>query len=260
MKTSMLNCFAILRAAVAASVVLAACAVAPTPAAAAPDHAPSKYAVNIPPSVELSYQIKARQKGFSISGDGIVHWQVAEGKYSLNTDSRAMILGSLLSNRSEGAIDSFGIAPAVFHEKRFRKDPTTTTFNRASRTISFSESKVSYPIVGGEQDRTSAPWQLVSIARAVPDKFVVGSQWTFFVAGRRDAEPWTFKVVKLENVRTALGEVATVHLVKLPPPDSKDQQLDIWLAPSMEWYPVRLRFEDAEGDFVDQTIDKITRK
>jgi hypothetical protein len=229
-------------------------------AAVAADHVAIKRAFSLPPSVELSYQIKARQKGFSISGDAVVSWSAADGKYTLHTDSRAMLLGSLLANRSEGSIDAFGIAPAIFHEKRFRKEPTTTTFDRSSKTISFSESKLSYPILGGEQDRTSVPWQLVAVARASPDKFTVGSEWTFFVAGRRDADPWTFKVVKLENVRTALGEISTVHLVKLPPADSKDQQIDIWLAPSMEWLPVRLRFEDGEGEFVDQAIDKITRK
>jgi hypothetical protein len=228
--------------------------------AGAADHVAIKRAFNLPPSVDLSYQIKARQKGFSISGDAVVSWRVADGKYTLHTDSRAMILGSLLENRSEGTIDAFGVAPAIFHEKRFRKEATTTTFDRPGRTISFSESKLTYPILGGEQDRTSVPWQLVAVARAAPDKFVVGSEWTFFVAGRRDADPWTFKVQKLESIRTALGEVATVHVVKLPPPDDKGQQIDIWLAPSMEWFPVRLRFADGEGEFVDQTIDKITRK
>lgn len=228
--------------------------------AAAADRVAVKRAFNLPPSVDLSYQIKARQKGFSISGDAVVSWRVADGKYTLHTDSRAMILGSLLANRSEGTIDAFGVAPALFHEKRFRKEPSITTFDRASRTISFSESKLTYPIVGGEQDRTSVPWQLVAVARAAPEKFVAGSEWTFFVAGRRDADPWTFKVLKQETLRTALGEVATVHMVRLPPPDDQGQQIDIWLAPSMEWFPVRLRFEDGEGEFVDQTIDKITRK
>jgi hypothetical protein len=231
-----------------------------TSLAVAADHVAVKRAFNLPPSVDLSYQIKAKQKGFSISGDAVVSWRVLDAKYSLHTDSRAMILGSLLENRSEGTIDAFGIAPASFTEKRFRKDPTTTTFDRASRTLSFSESKVTYPLLGGEQDRTSVPWQLVAVARAAPDKLVPGSEWTFFVAGRRDADPWTFKVVKQEQLRTALGELATVHLVKLPPPDDKGQQIDIWLAPSMEWFPVRLRFDDGEGEFVDQTIDKITRK
>jgi hypothetical protein len=117
-----------------------------------------------------------------------------------------------------------------------------------------------YPIKGGEQDRSSVSWQLVAVARAAPEKFVPGSEWIFFVAGRRDAEPWTFKVVKKESIRTGLGPVETVHLVKLPPPDSKDQALDIWLAPSLGWLPARLRFTDNDDEFVDQTLEKITKK
>jgi hypothetical protein len=228
--------------------------------ASAAEHAVSRRAFSLPPSADLGYTIKARQKGFSISGDAQVTWRVLDSKYTLHTDSRAMILGSMLDDRSEGVIDAFGIAPSVFIEKRFRKDPTTTTFDREGKVIRFSEAAVVYPLRGGEQDRTSAPWQLVAQARAAPEQFKPGSEWAFFVAGRRDAEPWIFKVLRQETVSTALGELATVHLVKLPPPDSKDQQIDIWLAPALEWYPVRIRFEDGGGDFVDQTIDKITRK
>jgi hypothetical protein len=52
---------------------------------------------------------------------------------------------------------------------------------------------------GGEQDRTSATWQLIAYARAAGDKFKPGSEWKMFVAGRRDAEPWSFKVLATEK-------------------------------------------------------------
>lgn len=219
-----------------------------------------KRPVDIPPSADLNYSIKARQKGFSISGDAVVSWRASAGKYTLRADTRAMFLGNILENRSEGLIDGFGVAPVQFYEKRIRHDPYTTTFDRAGKAISFTESKEVYPLKGGEQDRSSVSWQLVAVARAAPDKFTPGSEWTFFVAGRRDAEQWTFRVVRHENVRTGLGSVDAVHLVKLPPPDSKDQTLDIWLAPSHDWYPVRLRFTDNDDEFVEQTVEKITKK
>jgi hypothetical protein len=228
--------------------------------AGAAEHVAIKRPVDVPPSADLNYSIKARQKGFSINGDAVVNWRVADGKYTLRADTRAMLLGSILENRSEGLIDGFGVAPTKFYEKRLRHDPWTTTFDRAGNSISFTEGKLVYPIKGGEQDRSSVPWQLVAVARAAPEKFTPGSEWTFFVAGRRDAEPWTFKVLKKESIRTGLGPVEALHLVKLPPPDSKDQTLDIWLAPSLEWYPVRLRFTDNDDEFVDQTLEKIVKK
>lgn len=219
-----------------------------------------KRPVDLPPSVDLSYTIKARQKGFSIGGDALVSWRVTGASYTLHSDTRAMLFGSIMENRSEGLIDSYGIAPVQFTEKRIRKEPWTTTFERGGKIISFTESKVTYPLKGGEQDRSSVAWQLVAVARAAPDKFLPGSEWTFFVAGRRDAEPWTFKVIKQESVQTGLGAVEALHLAKLPPADSKDQRLDIWLAPSREWYPVRLRFTDSDDEYVDQTLAKISKK
>jgi hypothetical protein len=240
--------------------VLGAMLAATLAGAWAAEHPAVKRAFDLPPSADLNYSIKARQKGIALNGDAVVNWRADDNKYTLNADTRAALLGKILENRSEGAIDSYGIAPAQFYEKRFRKEPTTTTFHRDSKTISFTEGKLSYPLIGGEQDRSSAAWQLAAVARAAPAKFTPGSEWTFFVAGRRDAEPWTFKVANRETVRTGLGEVEAVHLVKAPPPDSKDQQVDIWLAPAHEWYPVRLRFTDDDGEFVEQTLEKITRK
>lgn len=229
-------------------------------ASAAPDHPVIKRAVDLPPSADLSYGIKARQKGISLSGEATVNWRVGGGKYSVASETRAQILGKILENRSEGVVDSYGLAPLTWTEKRFRKDANTTTFDRESKQIQFSTGENSHPLLGGEQDRASAQWQLAAVARAAPDKMVAGSEWKFFVAGRKDAEQWTFKVIGHEKVQTALGQVDAVHFSKSPPADYPDQKLELWLAPSKEWYPVRLRFADDEGEFVDQTLTAIVRK
>ena len=250
----------VLATAVASAVATALAAAPEHVVQHAADHVAIKRPVDLPPSADLSYTIQARQKGFSIGGEALVSWRVSGAAYTLHADTRARLFGSIVENRSEGVIDSFGIAPVQFYEKRIRKEPWTTTFDRAGKTISFTEDKQTYPIKGGEQDRSSVSWQLVAVARAAPEKFKPGTELTFFVAGRRDAEPWTFKVVNHETIRTGLGPVDALHLVRLAPPDSKDQALDIWLAPSREWYPVRLRFSDSNDDFVDQTLDKIVKK
>lgn len=228
--------------------------------ATAVEHPVVKRAVDIPPSADLSYKIDARQKGISLGGEALVIWRTGENRFSASNVSKAQILGKILENRSEGAIDEFGLAPARFHEKRFRKDPTTANFDRTAKLISFENDKATYPILGGEQDRGSAQWQLAAVARAQPDKFVPGSEWKFFVAGRRDAEVWSFKVAGRENLKTGMGNMAAVHFTKAPPPNQKGQHLDLWLAPAHEWYPVKLRFSDEDGEFVEQTIQAIVKK
>ena len=228
--------------------------------AMAVEHPVIRRAVSIPPSADLTYKIEARQKGISLGGDAQVSWRAADGRFSASNVSKAQFLGKILENRSEGVIDEFGLAPTRFREKRFRKDQTTANFDRTGQVISFENDKTTYPILGGEQDRGSAQWQLAAVARAQPEKFVPGSEWKFFVAGRRDAEVWTFKVVNRETIKTGMGTMTALHFSKSPPAEQKGQRLDLWLAPAHEWYPVKIRFADEDGEFVEQTIQAIVKK
>lgn len=227
---------------------------------AADEHPSVKRPFDLPPSAELTYDLTARQSGFSLSGKATVTWRQGDGKYQVTAESRVALLGKITENRSQGAIDSFGLAPSEFFEKRFRKDPTTSTFDRANQTLQYSMSKKSYPLKGGEQDRASVTWQLVAQARAAGDNLRPGTQWAYFVSGPRDADPWIFKVRGHEKVSTAMGDMDTLHIMRVETEAVKGQKLDIWLAPAQEWYPVKLRFADDDKDFVEQTIEKIVKK
>ncbi|WP_334186439.1 DUF3108 domain-containing protein [Noviherbaspirillum sp.] len=226
-------------------------------AVAQPD--PANYKVSLPPSAELMYHINAKQRGITVDGDATVRWMHEGKKFAVSSEVRAMVVGKILESRSEGQVDNHGLVPEMFTEKRLRKDKITTSFDRDAGLIRFSKSQDTQPIVGGEQDRTSAVWQLVAIARAANTRIKPGIEWRFVVAGQSDAEPWTFKVVTQEKISTQAGELDTIHISRAPRPDSRDQQLDIWLAPALEWYPVRLRFSDDNGDFIEQTLKKANR-
>ncbi|WP_229429703.1 MULTISPECIES: DUF3108 domain-containing protein [unclassified Massilia] len=227
---------------------------------AAPSHPALKRPFELPPSADLSYDLSARQRGFSLKGDALITWRAGGGKYSVKAESRVPVLGTITEDRSEGTVDAFGLAPGEFWEKRLRKDPTTTTFERDSKTLRFSESQKTYALKGGEQDRVSVTWQLAAVARAAGDKFKPGTSWPFFVAGRRDAETWTFKVVRREKLRTGLGELETVMLTREPLDDGRDQTLSVWLAPARDWYPVKLRFTEGEKENIEQTIRAIDKR
>ncbi|MFD2365537.1 DUF3108 domain-containing protein [Pseudoduganella sp. GCM10020061] len=215
---------------------------------------------DVPPSADLTYTVQALQKGFSLAGESVVNWRVADGRYSLVANTRAMLLGQIIENRSEGAIVATGLAPDQFYEKRMRKSPFTTTFDREANTVAFSEDKKKrYQIRGGEQDRASAQWQLASMARATPGKFAPGAEVSFVVAGRTDAKMWRFKVAGKETLATGAGTLETVHLAKSNP-EPGEQAIDLWFAPSLGWYPVKLRFSDKDGEYVEQTLAKLTKK
>jgi hypothetical protein len=222
-------------------------------------HPAIKRAFELPPSADLHYDLAARQRGLSLKGDATVNWRAGDGKYDVRVESRVAILGTLLDNRSQGAIDDFGLAPAEFSEKRMRKDPTSIAFDRGEKRMSFSEGEKTYPLKGGEQDRVSITWQLAAVARAAGDKFKPGSEWPFFVAGRSSAEAWTFKVVKREKVNTGLGQVDALLVSREALPGSRDQSIEIWLAPEHEWYPVKIRFTEGDKETIEQTLKSIAK-
>lgn len=215
--------------------------------------------INPPPTAELHYQIKARQKGLALEGEAVARWEVSGTRFTTSSQTRAALLGKILDTRSQGTIGASGLAPASFEEKRMRRPAQSTVFDQAAKTVRFGENGETLPLKGGEQDRNTVLWQLISVARAAPAKARPGSQWRFTVAGRRDLDVWTFRAVGQEKVATGAGEFAALHVVRVPEPGSKDQQLDIWLAPSLEWYPVRLRYSEDDGDFIEQTLQQVKR-
>lgn len=214
------------------------------------------------PSAELLYKIKSSQKGIPVSGDAKINWKVSEissGKrtYQLKSETSVSLFGKILVTSSKGNIDEQGLTPDLFTEKRFRRDQTQTSFDRQKQQILFSGGEASIAIKGGEQDRLSVTWQIVALAREAGSKLSIGQEWKMMVAGVHDADLWLFKVREKMTLRTEIGEVDVIHVLRAPPADAPGQQLELWLAPAFEYYPVRISFVDANGDRIEQKISKI---
>lgn len=216
--------------------------------------------INPPPSAKLDYVIRADIQGLSLEGTGSIDWQFTSPKYRLQFDTRSSLIGLLLSERSEGNVDRRHLQPASFYSKRFRKEAVTVNFDRQAGSIIFPGDTAPLKLEGNEQDRISVLWQLVSMVRAAPARFNAGSPWKFFVIGYRGGEAWTFTVSEKERLRTSLGEIDSLHLVHLPSEHSKAPKVDIWLAPTMEWLPVRIRFSEENGDTIEQNLERIQKK
>jgi hypothetical protein len=221
-----------------------------------PEQQVTHYKVNPPPSVELKYDVVARQKGQNVYGRGKISWHSEGNSYTI-TGEAAFIFFSVLDFKSEGMIDDSGVAPVIYSEKRFRKPETNTHFHRERNTISFSASTAVYPRKGGEQDRASMVWQLAAIGRGDSTAFAPDAEIDMFVAGVRDAETWRIRVIGEEEIEVGTGKVRAWHVVRMPRPGTYDQRLDIWLAPQQEWYPVKIRYTETNGDFLDMSLSNV---
>lgn len=212
-----------------------------------------------PPPAELKYDIVAHQSGLRITGNAQVQWQHDRTTYQLTSRTNAMIIGKILETSSKGRIASDGLQPESFVEQHFRKGESQTLFDRTHHKITFTRSDNKYDLHGGEQDRSSIVWQLAALGRSDSKALKPGTELSFFVAGQRDADPWTFRVIGKESVSTPSGTHDTLRISRGAPGDNPAEQLDIWLAPGEEWYPVKVRFVDENNDSVEQTLAHITR-
>ncbi|MDB5758566.1 MAG: hypothetical protein JWM30_1855 [Burkholderia sp.] len=228
---------------------------APAEQAAAPAEAPP-YRFRMPPSVELKYDVQALRDGKIVYGSGKISWRADAGRYQVDGEASVLFF-TVLNFQSVGAVDEFGVAPELYSEKRFRRPENVTRFERGSQRIRFSGSDASFPRADGAQDRASIVWQLAAIGLGDPGRYAPGAAIELFVAGVRDAEPWVIQVIGLEQTETPAGSTEAWHVVRAPRSGSHDQKLDIWLAPQHWWYPVRLRFTETNGEYLDMAVTSV---
>jgi len=212
------------------------------------------YKIDLPPSADLQYDVqKTVKNGEAMYGRGTIKWRTDGAHYTVDGEAGVLFF-TVLRFRSEGSIETYGVAPELYSEKRFRKSETATHFHRERNTISFSASTKSYPRTGGEQDRASVIWQLAAIGRGDSEQFARGAHIDLMVAGTRDADIWRMVVVGEEAIEIDGQTIAAWHVSRTPRPGSYEQKLDIWLAPTKEWYPLRLRYTEINGDFLDMSL------
>jgi hypothetical protein len=220
------------------------------------------YRIDPPPSAELAYDVEALREGQKWHGKGVFNWQASSGRYSVSAEVSVTFLFvnvTALNSRSEGIINGFGIAPVLYSEKPRGKSTVNTHFQHEQKKISFSASEAVYPYLGGEQDRATIMWQIAAIGRGNPERFSPGAGLDIVVAGTRKAENWHIQIVGQEEIETELGPTLAWHVMRVPGKDSHERRIDFWLAPEHDWYPVKVRFTHANGDYYDLSLSSLNK-
>lgn len=214
-------------------------------------------AIDFPPSAELKYDVqKTAKNDEALYGHGTIRWQTDGRNYSIDGDAGVLFF-TVLTFKSAGQIDKDGIAPDLYQEKRFRKPETNTHFDASHNLIHFSYTGKSWPRVGIEQDRISVIWQLAGLGRGGSTRFAAGSEIDLLVAGTRKVSMWRMQVVGQDQIVINGETLSAWHITRIPKKNAQEQKLDLWLAPEKNWYPVRLRYTEDNGDYLDMTLSKL---
>ena len=205
------------------------------------------YATRLPAPVLLRYDLR---RG-ALQGSGELAWRPADGRYTLSMEGTAFSI-KVLDWRSEGGIDSAGIAPERFVDRRRSRDVRAANFQRSGENagrITFSGPQVSYPLHPGSQDRLSWMLQLSAIVEADAAAFVPGRQVHLFVVGARgDADVWTFTVEGRETLDLPAGRAADTLRLRREPRKPYDTLGEIWLDPARSHLPVRVLLSVPQTD------------
>jgi len=233
----------------------------PQPEAAAPQPAQARWKVALPPSARFEYEVKRKDAdGTNWSGSANIGWQQDGASYKATQDVGVSIVFArinLLQVSSEGTINEFGIAPTTFNEKRRNRSATATHFNQQDQKITFSANERAIALMAGAQDRATVLFQLAGIGRADVNQY--GKDMDILVGEDRDAVVYRFQLIGEEEIETKMGKLLTWHLARPPKPGSYNARLDIWLAPSQEWYPVQIRNTEGNGAVTTQTVTSIIK-
>lgn len=180
--------------------------------------------------------------------DGLIRWEQDGSRYRLAVETR--VLWFRFAFQSSGALAEQGLLPERYEERR-RNKVEASRIDTAAGTVAFA-SGAQAPFPPGAQDRFSVFLQLVGLVRGNPQRYVTpGVTESFQVADTRDVEPMQVQYVGEVEVDTGQGVVRAKHFVRLPRRANDRRRVEVWLAQSLGWMPVRLRQTEPDGTQID---------
>lgn len=222
----------------------------PEPEAAPAPRAPRQKAANlnvsgVPGAIKLIYKVEANKFPYTLNGE--LAWAHDGTHYVASLSFGAF--GQSRVQTSRGLIGTDGLMPERFSDK-FRSE-MAAHFNREQGKVTFSANTLDAPLLSGAQDRLSVLVQLAAMVASAPERFDPATTLTLQTVGPRDADLWLFTVGNMETLALPGGTVQGLKLTRNPR-HAYDQQVDIWLAPTLGYLPARIRITEANGDYIDQ--------
>ncbi|WP_043003990.1 DUF3108 domain-containing protein [Comamonas testosteroni] len=227
--------------------------IAVTPAGSAPLPPGSVLPVTLPNSATLEFNASGQVKGFQYSAGAQLQWQ-HDGQYYQARQSISMFLLGERAQTSEGLITPKGLQPLNFSDKG--RKTQSAAFDVASGKAHYSGGQTDAAIGDGVQDRLSVFLQLSALMAAGPEKYPPGTLIELTTSSARSAVRWQFRVGASEALELPFGSVMALRLDKLPGKSSSDQRGSVWLAPAMQYLPVRIKLSQGQDDFVDLQLKK----
>lgn len=188
--------------------------------------------------------------------------RVAGTQYKLESTSQAkgflaLLYSGQLTQKSEGLVDAqAGLTPLYYAEQRGKKPLAESMLNAETQQVVFKRNGESAPYEKGLQDRISMIYQIAARLRC-NSELKAGDTLSMRVmsTGRVGTEVFTLKKPEELTVNLGKGErrVSTLQF-ETKPEEAGDEIVRIWYARDLNWQPVKIQIQDAEGKALTQTL------
>ncbi len=205
-------------------------------------------AAGLPNRVEIQYKVSWNGMTIGQAQDQFEH----DGKqFSIISHTKTVGMAAMLHKltirrESRGTITKTGLQPGSFIEERTKKPKKSARFDWETMqlTLDSGNGAKTLPMPGHAFDQSSFAW---SFAFDPPD----GKEGKVALTDGRKLSEYRYAVVGKEKLKTAVGELDTVHVRKILEPGDK-RGFEFWLATQNHFLPVRILFTDD-----DTTVDSI---
>ena len=201
--------------------------------------------------MRLKYDMVGLARGLTYHAGGVMTWKREGNRYEASMVVSAFLLGSRTLS-SVGEVTADGIAPKRFGDKG-RRGEQAVHFDAEKGKIIFSTNRPEQPWRRGTQDQVSVFFQLAALLAGETGGLPPGTRLPMYTVGPRDADTWAFTVGELETLNLPMGEIKAIRVARDPRREF-DQKVEAWFAPSLNYWPVRIRLTQGNGDFVDQLL------
>lgn len=207
-----------------------------------------------PPSTRLRYDLTGNYRG-AVTGEAQVEWIREGSRYQVHLDvSVGPSFAPLISRRmsSDGRLTPDGIAP-----QRYDEDTRVLFSSRRRVSVLFQGDQLTLangrvePSAPGMQDAASQFVQLTWLFLTGRQTLREGQVLELPLALPRRQYRWRYEVLGRETLATPMGELDTWHLKPSVVAGGGDLTAEVWLAPTLQYLPVRLRIRQDEQTYID---------
>ncbi len=210
-----------------------------------------------PLSTRLSYVLTGNYRG-PVSGQAQVEWLRKGADYQIHLDvgigpSFAPLITRRMS--SQGRLTPAGISPQRYDEQ------TQVIFGEPRRSnLVFLGGEVptmpgtSGPFQSAAQDSVSQFVQLTWLFLTGREPLEVGRTVRFPLRLPSGPYEWQYESVGEEQLDTPMGPLAAWHLKPRQAARGGDLTADVWLAPTLQFLPVRLLIRQNADTYLDLTL------